>query len=109
MENIDLTTPMTDDLKTAYPFLDEFVMKMRKELDSNAYKGDWREWQPTRESAMDDLEHHVAKLRAAIFRNGFWHPGQEYAADVANIALKIYEILTPKNPVTGDLSTQEQL
>lgn len=104
-----LTPASPDEPKEPYELFDEFTSRMRSELDANAHKGDWTKWRPTREEAVADLEHHVAKLKAVIIGNGFWQPGQEYAADVANIAMKIYEILLPNNPVKFNPNKFEQL
>jgi len=63
---------------------------MEAELQANAHKGDWREWKPSPPDAMSELWHHVKKLEAAIERRDA-EAAKELAADVANIASKVFE------------------
>lgn len=70
----------------------QFAERMQRELDNNAPKrGNWAEWKPTPQQAISELDHHVTKLKAAIFHQ---IPAQvdEHTADVANICMKIAEM-----------------
>ena len=72
-----------------------FVGEMDKELIANESKGNWNEWKPSVESALSELDHHIAKLKEIL--NAPWHVTcrrevSEYSADVANIAMKIEEM-----------------
>lgn len=59
----------------------QFAKRMQHELSANAQKGDWRLVTTAQWDA--EIDHHVAKLRAAIRLIDI----QEYAADLANIAM----------------------
>jgi hypothetical protein len=69
----------------------EFALLMENELNANEErKGKWEEWHPTVAQAADELDHHQAKLYAALDNRDAIHV-LEFAADVANIAMKIAE------------------
>lgn len=77
----------------------DFVARMDRELEANtAKKGPWRDWQGTRENVINELRYHVDKLEEALEVDEPWHdPWEpekvaEYAADVANIAMKAWEL-----------------
>lgn len=67
-----------------------FVARMEAELQANAHKGDWRQWKPTALQVLSELQHHEAKLMHALAIGDCEHV-REYAADIANIAMKIDE------------------
>lgn len=65
-----------------------FVKRMETELLNNRLKGEWNAWRPNAEQIVAELIHHINKLDAAL-----QHPitpafVSEYAADVANLAMK---------------------
>lgn len=62
------------------------------ELATNGHMGDFATWQPTPEQVLWELHHHVAKLHV-LFARGVANSLKvtEYAADVANFAMKIAE------------------
>lgn len=67
----------------------EFALLMDTELKANEpQKGDWTKWKPNPVGALRELGHHVGKLTDNIRDEG---KVREYAADVANICMKIYE------------------
>jgi hypothetical protein len=71
---------------------DWFTTMMAAELQANASKGDWDSWRPDFTQAMSELHHHVGKLQHAALNEH--HAGiREFSADVANIAMKIAEVL----------------
>ena len=68
-----------------------FVDRMELELIANMDKGDWRTWSPDDADMLGELNHHVVKLARALGRVEREKVG-EFAADVANIAMRISEI-----------------
>lgn len=83
---------------------------MDKELIANETKGNWNEWKPSIPDALSELIHHVNKLEDIL--NLPWHVVfpkniSEYAADVANIAMKIEEMFGFSSLEKGP--TQEQM
>ena len=68
----------------------DFVKRMEAELKANACKGDWKQWKPDVSQAKSELKHHILKLEDAL-EKGESQMVSEYAADVANIAMKIAE------------------
>ena len=70
---------------------EEFIQRMDCELVANERKGDWNTWTPDKDQGMSELQHHVNKLQAAMMA-GDRASISEYAADVANISMKISEI-----------------
>lgn len=71
------------------PQSDVFALAMAAELRTNAGKGDFLSWEPTAETLMSEIDHHVAKLRTAIAGGNAALIG-EYAADLGNYASKAY-------------------
>lgn len=69
-----------------------FVERMEAELQANQRKGDWREWVPTPMQVTQELNYHFAKLVFAMAQ-GDRERVSEFAADVANIAMKADEVL----------------
>ena len=69
----------------------EFAEYMQRELDENTHKGCWYDWTPTAAQANAELEHHRYKLSCAL-SVGTREQVTEFAADVANIAMKIAEL-----------------
>lgn len=69
----------------------DFMLRMVKELEANSGKGDWRDWHPDRSLIVSEIRHHVDKLAEAIDKH---HPAlvSEFAADLANYAMKASEI-----------------
>lgn len=68
----------------------EFVQAMHAELLANAHKGDWSAWNPRPDQAMSEFDHHDSKLRRAVDDKDAAKT-REYAADIANICMKIWE------------------
>lgn len=69
----------------------EFFRRMDKELQCNASKGDWKAWKPDRMTCLEELNHHLRKLGRAIRLNDHDRVS-EFAADLANVAMKTAEI-----------------
>lgn len=67
-----------------------FVARMEAELQANTSKGDWRQWKPTPLEVLSELQHHESKLMNAL-ASGDREQVSEFAADIANIAMKIDE------------------
>lgn len=69
----------------------EFFRRMDKELQCNASKGDWKAWKPDRMTCLEELNHHLRKLGRAIRLNDHDRVS-EFAADLANVAMKTAEV-----------------
>ncbi len=69
----------------------EFFHRMDKELQCNASKGNWKAWKPDRMTCLEELNHHLRKLGRAIRLND-QDRVSEFAADLANVAMKTAEI-----------------
>ena len=65
-----------------------FVQCMEKELQANRDQGDWNAWQPTPGQGVNEIEHHLEKLKGAL-ASAKPEEVSEYAADIANIAMRI--------------------
>lgn len=63
---------------------------MTAELQANAHKGNWNAWHPSPLEALAELNHHQAKLTQALAHK-LPNKIEEFSADVANIAAKIFE------------------
>lgn len=68
----------------------EFIAAMRHEINANARKGDWSQFKINADDVPAWLGEHVSKLFDAV-ADGDAIAVREYAADVANIAMKIDE------------------
>ena len=68
----------------------EFVAQMEAELQANQHKGDWRRWYPTPLQVLSEIQHHEGKLMLALSA-GDCARVKEYAADIANFAMKVDE------------------
>lgn len=69
--------------------IEEFGQKMYRELVANdPEKGDFLHWVPSPAQAVSELEHHFFKLVGGVNR-GKKFEISEYAADLANIAMRI--------------------
>ena len=68
----------------------EFVSQMEAELQANQHKGDWRRWYPTPLQVLAEIQHHQGKLMLALSA-GDCERVKEYAADLANFAMKVDE------------------
>lgn len=74
-----------------------FVQRMESELRANAAKkGDWHTWVPSPLTALAELQHHETKMIHAI-EHGDAERVSEFAADIANIAMKIAEVFGSQN------------
>lgn len=77
---------------------------MQAELDANVHKGDWNELKLTREQAEELLDEHHRKLCNEIMGK-FPEKIREYAADLANFAMKIDQLFGPaRDPNSNDLT-----
>jgi hypothetical protein len=74
-----------------------FIHKMEAELTANAQKGDWRLWSPSKMEVWDELKHHLSKLQYAL-AEGTPESTSEFAADTANILMKIDECFGAQAP-----------
>lgn len=81
-------------MKTVNPRLDWFVKQMREKLalPHNQDKGDWREADLS--DIFDYLESEVKELRGALM-NGTKERVIEEAADVANFAFMVADMIGP--------------
>jgi len=68
-----------------------FIRQMQRELRRNQIKGDWRRWRPSIFLLVSELAYHQAKLVHALYTE---QPKRvrEFAADVANYAMKAHEM-----------------
>ena len=80
----------------------EFVARMARELKANEHKGDWRSWKPRPLDILAELNWHLLKLAYALGEAA--EIGElnsqkigEYAADVANLAMKVDEVYGAQN------------
>ena len=72
-----------------------FIVAMNREIEANEHKGPWEDYVPSSCYVAPWLEEHVSKLILAVARKDRAKV-REYAADVANIAMKIDETFGPK-------------
>lgn len=87
------TVPSDEFLKECYPEVEEFAKQMRRELWSNRAKGDREGWlQMGLRECWGEIQWHSAKLAVAI-KYGDADKIREYAADVANMAMMLDDIL----------------
>lgn len=71
--------------------LREFSAAMAEELVANAGKGSFSGWQPDADALLSETAHHMAKLRAALASHDVVAT-REHAADVANYAMKAWQL-----------------
>ncbi len=64
---------------------------MKFELEQNAHKGEWNEWNPSPKDISREIRHHLLKLEEAMFQSDV-EKIKEYAADVANISEKAFNL-----------------
>lgn len=88
------TAPDSEPLGVVLPRLvrTPFIDRMEAELQANQRKGDWRAWIPTPIQVTQELNYHFAKLVFAM-AEGDSQRVSEFAADVANIAMKADEVM----------------
>jgi len=69
----------------------DFIARMEKEILNNSHKGDWNQWKPEAKDLITEIRYHVLKLKMEV---GSSRPERvkEYAADVANLASKAFEL-----------------
>lgn len=81
----------------------QFLRAMQDELDANQErKGDWDALKLDRDKAVELLDEHYRKLENEIMGKDSAKI-REYAADLANIAMKIDECLGPiRDPQVND-------
>lgn len=70
---------------------DLFVARMEKELQANIHQGDWNAWLPSPGLGVNEIEHHLEKLKTALV-SGNPEQVSEYAADIANISMRISDV-----------------
>ena len=69
-----------------------FIVMMESELQANAHKGDRHGWlSMSRQAALHEIYYHVGKLEDAV-KNDSPELIQEYAADVANMAMMLLDV-----------------
>ena len=74
----------------------DFVKRMENELQDNAEKGVWKDWHPTKEEWLWEMQHHIAKLQHAI-SNQNTELVKEFSADIANLAEKSFTEFGERN------------
>lgn len=67
----------------------KFIQRMEDELKANAHKGNWEEWQPNETQILNEMYHHMEKLKMAFVTKSL-DEIKEYSADVANLAEKAF-------------------
>lgn len=76
--------------------LSRFVARMDAEIVANEHKGDWNKWRPDIKEMCREIAHHAQKLGAIIKRSESsavsTGPVTELCADLANVAMKCYEV-----------------
>ncbi len=76
-----------------------FTARMSAEIIANKHQGEWETWQPNRTRIATELDYHMEKLMNAIIsEKGTPEHVSEYAADVANLAMKEDELYGVKAP-----------
>lgn len=65
-----------------------FIRKMDREIINNNDQGVWATWCPSKQDGVDELIHHLEKLKHALINDDKVEVS-EYSADIANIAMKI--------------------
>lgn len=93
-----------------------FIQRMQAELEANAHKGSWEDWQPQAGPLMDEIQHHVRKLELALAAvlmaktkpmalsinrerlEDSQDKVREYAADLGNLAMKAFEVHGGETP-----------
>ena len=71
----------------------EFTERMKSEMEANAHKGEWVHWR-NQNDILREIEHHLYKLAQAIRECGKLDI-REFSADVANIAMFMYNSTSP--------------
>ena len=85
----------------------EFVSQMEAELQANQHKGDWRRWYPTPLQVLAEIQHHQGKLMLALSA-GDCERVKEYAADLANFAMKVDEQFGGPNETSPSVGANEK-
>lgn len=80
---------------------DLFVARMEKELQANIHQGDWNTWLPSPGLGVNEIEHHLEKLKTALV-SGNPEQVSEYAADIANISMRISDVHGVTAPVNKE-------
>lgn len=68
---------------------DKFVDQMKIELEANSHKGDWTQFKD-KNGIINELYYHIDKLEAVRMSSGGKELMREYCADIANIALFMF-------------------
>ena len=91
-------TPTNDKEPTPRPMVLAFAIQMERELQANAGKGEWSNWQPSDQAILSEMDHHISKLRRALAER-YANPNgtaskqvSEFAADIANFAMKAWDL-----------------
>lgn len=68
-----------------------FAMQCILELLANGRKGDWKDWKPDMPTLIQEIDHHLNKLRRAFLEQD---PARisEYSADIANFCAKAHAL-----------------
>jgi hypothetical protein len=69
----------------------QFGTVMLRELHANEHKGDWEHWSPDEGELSAEMQHHKNKLDAALLTRDP-QAIAEHAADLANFAMKAWEL-----------------
>ncbi len=74
----------------------DFIEAMENRLKVNAHKGPWEEWEPSEKEILNRMTEKL--MHFPEIRN---HPDKmNYAADIANYAMKLFEFSKPAKPKT---------
>lgn len=67
-----------------------FAELMNRELQNNAVKGSFTDWEPTKRELLAEIDHHLNKFKVALSADDH-DKITEYAADIANFCMKAHE------------------
>lgn len=86
--------------------LPDFIAAMEREIVANRIKGKWENFKPAKDQLMVQLAYHQSKLMWAL-QSGHAARVTEFAADVADLAMKAHELYgqrdtAPKQEGTTD-------
>jgi hypothetical protein len=68
---------------------EDFIDSMKNEILKNQHKGDWKNWNPSKEEWLWQTTYHLFKLQKAIIDNNK-DLIKEYSSDLGNFSEKSY-------------------